>query len=98
MAWARSAGFQLPIPRQAAKASRGSRLVSWLTAGVGRLGAAGSPIIAGFLFKAFGDDQLLLVSFLMALGSLAALVLFLLLPMRDANAEVAEGVAGRPID
>lgn len=66
--------------------------------GVGRFGAAGSPIIAGFLFKAFGDDQLMLVSFLMALGSLAAMVLFLLLPMRDANAEVADGVAGRPID
>ncbi|WP_176399793.1 MFS transporter [Novosphingobium sp. B 225] len=57
--------------------------------GVGRLGAAGSPIIAGYLFKAFGNDQLLLVSFCMALGSLAALVLFLLLPMRDGDAEMA---------
>jgi MFS family permease len=66
--------------------------------GVGRAGAAGSPIIAGYLFKAFGDDQLLLVSFLMSLGSLAALVLFLMLPMRDADAEMAEGIAGKPID
>lgn len=66
--------------------------------GVGRLGAAGSPIIAGFLFKAFGDDRLLLVSFLMALGSVFALVLFLMLPMRDASAELTEGVAGEPID
>lgn len=57
--------------------------------GVGRLGAAGSPIIAGYLFKAFGADQLLLVSFCMGLGSLAALVLFLLLPMRDGDAELA---------
>jgi MFS family permease len=57
--------------------------------GVGRFGAAGSPIIAGYLFKAFGDDQLLLVSFCMALGSLVALVLFLLLPLRDGDAEVA---------
>ena len=66
--------------------------------GVGRLGAAGSPIIAGFLFKALGDEQLLLVSFLMSLGSVAALVLFLLLPMRDADAEMAEGIAGEPVD
>lgn len=58
--------------------------------GVGRLGAAGSPIIAGYLFKLFGSDQLLLVSFCMALGSLAALVLFLLTPMRDGDAELAE--------
>lgn len=57
--------------------------------GVGRLGAAGSPIIAGFLFKLFGSDQLLLVSFCMALGSLAALVLFLLVPLRDGEAEMA---------
>ena len=60
--------------------------------GVGRLGAAGSPIIAGYLFKLFGNDQLLLVSFCMGLGSLAALVLFLLLPMRDGDAEVADGL------
>jgi MFS family permease len=66
--------------------------------GVGRLGAAGSPIIAGFLFKAFGNDQLLLVSFLMGLGSAAAIILFLLLPIRDADAELSEGVAGRAID
>lgn len=55
--------------------------------GVGRLGAAGSPIIAGYLFAFFGDDALMTVSFLMSLGSAAALVLFLLLPMRDGDAE-----------
>ena len=60
--------------------------------GVGRAGAAGSPIIAGYLFKAFGNDHLLLVSFLMSLGSVAALVLFLLLPLRDGDAEMADGV------
>ncbi|MBN8500075.1 MAG: MFS transporter [Sphingomonadales bacterium] len=64
--------------------------------GVGRLGAAGSPIIAGFLFKAFGDDQLLLVSFCMSLGSLAALLLFLLLPMRNGDAEIANDLEGKP--
>lgn len=57
--------------------------------GVGRLGAAGSPIIAGYLFKLFGADQLLLVSFCMGLGSLAALALFLMLPMRDGDSEMA---------
>ncbi|MFM5950294.1 MAG: MFS transporter [Novosphingobium sp.] len=66
--------------------------------GVGRAGAAGSPIIAGYLFKAFGNDQLLLVSFLMSLGSVAALVLFLLLPMRDGDAEAADALAGKPVD
>jgi MFS family permease len=64
--------------------------------GVGRLGAAGSPIIAGFLFKVFGNEGLLTVSFLMGLGSAAALVMFLLLPIRDADAETAEAVAGKP--
>lgn len=57
--------------------------------GVGRAGAAGSPILAGYLFKVFGDDQLLLVSACMALGSLVALVLFALLPIRDGGAEAA---------
>jgi len=66
--------------------------------GVGRLGAAGSPIIAGFLFKALGNDQLLLVSFLMGLGSAAALVLFLLLPIRDADAEMADAISGKAVD
>lgn len=51
--------------------------------GVGRLGAAGSPIIAGFLFKALGDDQLMLVSFLMALGSAAAMLMVWLVPLRE---------------
>jgi MFS family permease len=59
--------------------------------GVGRLGAASSPIIAGSLFNAFGNDQLLLVSFIMAFGSAAALVLFLLLPLRDGDAETSTG-------
>jgi MFS family permease len=61
--------------------------------GVGRFGAAGSPIIAGYLFSYFGDDQLLLVSFLMSLGSLAALTLFLMLPMRDGDEVVTEDKA-----
>lgn len=58
--------------------------------GVGRFGAAGSPIIAGYLFKLFGSDELLLVSFCMGLGSLVALVLLLLVPLRDGDAEMAK--------
>lgn len=62
--------------------------------GVGRMGAAGSPIIAGYLFKVLGNDQLFVVSCIMALGSIASLVLFLLLPIRDADREEAERAAG----
>lgn len=53
--------------------------------GVGRLGAAGSPIIAGALFQWLGNSELLTVSVIMAMGSVASLVLFLLLPERDGD-------------
>jgi len=55
--------------------------------GVGRAGAASSPILAGFLFTALGNDQLLPVSIIMTVGSLVAVVLLLLLPLRDADRE-----------
>jgi MFS family permease len=58
--------------------------------GVGRLGAAGSPLIAGALFSWLGNDQLLTVSAIMALGSVFALVLFLLLPEKDGDEMLAE--------
>ena len=86
------AAFAIGFPAHARATGAGFVL------GVGRLGAAGSPIIAGFLFKALGNDQLLLVSFLMGLGSAAALVLFLLLPIRNADAEMADAISGRPVD
>jgi len=54
--------------------------------GIGRLGAAGSPLIAGALFSWLGNDQLLTVSSIMALGSVVSLVLFLMLPERDGDA------------
>jgi benzoate transport len=57
--------------------------------GIGRLGAAGSPIIAGALFTWLGNDQLLTVSAIMAMGSIASLVLFLLLPERDGDDVIA---------
>jgi MFS family permease len=58
--------------------------------GVGRLGAAGSPLLAGRLFGWLGDDQLLTVSIIMALGSVVSLVLFLMLPERDGDDVVSE--------
>jgi MFS family permease len=66
--------------------------------GVGRFGAAGSPILAGALFDYFGKGQPLAatvttdlptVSIIMAMGSVLSAVLFLLLPIRDADAEAA---------
>jgi benzoate transport len=53
--------------------------------GVGRLGAAGSPLIAGALFTLLGNDELLTVSVVMALGSVASLILFLMLPEREGD-------------
>jgi hypothetical protein len=63
---------------------------------VGRLGAAGSPILAGALFDWFGEGKPLAatvtttlptVAIIMALGSVLSAVLFMMLPIRDADAE-----------
>ncbi len=62
--------------------------------GVGRLGAAGSPIIAGALFTWLGNDELLTVSVIMAMGSVVSLLLFLMLPERDGDA-VTQGDAAK---
>ncbi|SMC93580.1 MFS transporter [Novosphingobium sp. B1] len=62
--------------------------------GIGRLGAAGSPLLAGTLFGWLGDDQLLTVSIIMAMGSVISLVLFLMLPERDGDDLVSEQAAG----
>jgi MFS family permease len=59
--------------------------------GIGRFGAAGSPILAGALFDWLGKGELLTVSVIMAMGSVVSAVLFFLLPIRDADAEVAAG-------
>lgn len=77
------AAFALGFPAYARATGTGFVL------GVGRLGAASSPIIAGFLFKRFGNDELLVVSTIMAMGSIASAVLLWLLPVRDADAEAA---------
>jgi len=62
--------------------------------GVGRLGAAGSPLLAGALFGWLGEDQLLTVSIIMAMGSVVSLVLFLMLPERDGDDVMSEQPAG----
>ncbi len=61
--------------------------------GVGRLGAAGSPLLAGALFGWLGDDQLLTVSIVMAMGSVISLALFLMLPERDGDDVMSEQLA-----
>ena len=53
--------------------------------GVGRAGAAGSPILAGYLFDVFGKGELLTVSLIMCLGSILAVVMLVMLPMRDGD-------------
>lgn len=55
--------------------------------GVGRAGAAGSPVLAGFLFTALGNDQLLTVALIMCIGSVMGAAMLWMLPMRDADAE-----------
>jgi MFS family permease len=57
--------------------------------GIGRAGAAGSPLIAGALFKWLGNDELLTVSVIMAMGSVASLILFLMLPEREGDEVIA---------
>lgn len=68
--------------------------------GIGRLGAAGSPLLAGALFTALGNDQLLTVSIIMAMGSVISLVLFLMLPEHDGDELVGQSdlPAGTPLD
>jgi len=58
--------------------------------GVGRLGAAGSPILAGFLFDALGNDELLTVSIIMSMGSVVGAFLLWFLPTNDADEEFVE--------
>jgi benzoate transport len=58
--------------------------------GIGRAGAAGSPIVAGLLFVALGKQELLTVSIVMTAGSLIGIVLLWLLPLRDADRELDE--------
>jgi MFS family permease len=79
------AGYSRGFPAYARAAGTGFVL------GVGRLGAAGSPLIAGALFTWLGTDQLLTVSSIMAMGSVLSLILFLMLPEREGDEVVKAG-------
>ncbi len=63
--------------------------------GVGRAGAAGSPIVAGALFVALGNHNLLPVSLIMTIGSILAVVMLWVLPLRDADRDLADEEAAR---
>jgi MFS family permease len=68
--------------------------------GVGRAGAAGSPIIAGFLFTWLGggNQHLLTVSAIMSIGAIIGAGLVWMVPMRDADHDLSGIPAGSPID
>jgi MFS family permease len=68
--------------------------------GVGRAGAAGSPIIAGFLFTWLGggNQHLLTVSAIMSIAAIIGAGLVWLVPLRDADHDLAAIPAGAPID
>lgn len=60
--------------------------------GVGRFGAAGSPIIAGYLFTWLGNSELLTVSLIMCSGAVLGAVLLWFLPDDDGDA-IADAIA-----
>lgn len=62
--------------------------------GVGRAGAAGSPILAGFLFTMLGNDHLPTVAIIMSVGAILGALLMWLLPLRDADREMIEAAKG----
>ncbi len=78
------AAFALSFPAYARGSGTGFVL------GVGRFGAAGSPIVAGWLFDNIngGSDNLLTVSIIMSMGSVVAAILLFMMPIRDGDAEV----------
>ncbi|AKH43811.1 4-hydroxybenzoate transporter PcaK [Croceibacterium atlanticum] len=78
------AAFALSFPAYARASGTGFAL------GVGRLGAAGSPIAAGWLFDTIngGSENLLAVSAIMSVGSILAMLLLWIMPIRDADEEM----------
>lgn len=85
------AAFALSFPAYARASGTGFVL------GVGRLGAAGSPIAAGWLFDTIngGEDNLLTVSIIMSLGSVIAMILMWIMPIRDADDDMELAAAER---
>ncbi|RYZ62818.1 MAG: MFS transporter, partial [Proteobacteria bacterium] len=82
-------GFYAAFARGFPAYARGSG--TGFALGIGRGGAAASPVIAGYLFAALGPGHyianLLPVSLVMTAGSLIGVVLLVLLPLRDADRE-----------
>ncbi len=85
------AAFALSFPAYARGSGTGFVL------GVGRLGAAGSPVVAGWLFDNIngGVDNLLTVSLLMGIGSVLAALLLFFMPIRDADEDMELEAAER---
>lgn len=85
------AAFALSFPAYARASGTGFVL------GVGRFGAAGSPIVAGWLFDTIngGSDNLLTVSIIMSAGSVLAMVLLAVMPIRDADDDMELAAAER---
>jgi MFS family permease len=81
-------GFYAAFARGFPAYARGSG--TGFVLGVGRFGAAGSPIIAGFLFTWLGDSELLAVSIIMCSGSVIGALLLWFLPVNDADEEFVE--------
>lgn len=86
------AAFALGFPAHARATGTGFAL------GVGRLGAATAPFLAGELFKHLGNDQLQTVSVIMAMGSVVSALLLWMLPIRDADAESDAAIAAAAVD
>ncbi|MFO1504400.1 MAG: MFS transporter [Steroidobacteraceae bacterium] len=88
-------GFYAAFARGFPAYARGSG--TGFALGIGRAGAAGSPVVAGYLFTAFGGAttekghlvaHLMPVSLVMTIGSLVGIVLLLVLPLRDADKDL----------
>jgi predicted MFS family arabinose efflux permease len=58
--------------------------------GIGRAGAATSPLLAGYLFKTMGNSELLTVSLIMTGGAIVSAVLIWMLPLRDADRDLED--------
>lgn len=85
------AAFALSFPAYARGTGTGFVL------GVGRFGAAGSPIVAGWLFDTIngGTENLLTVSIIMCSGSVLAILLLAVMPLRDGDEDMAAQAAER---
>ena len=89
-------GFYAAFARGFPAYARGSG--TGFALGIGRGGAAASPVVAGYLFAAFGGpnagpghyiEHLLPVAMVMTLGSLIGVIMLVMLPLRDADREDA---------